>query len=46
LLTTFPERNRLSVHTLAKENCAQTVLIWRKGAGSANVRALAEILRR
>jgi DNA-binding transcriptional LysR family regulator len=47
VLTTFPERKRLSVHTLAKkENCAQTVLIWRKGAGSANVTALAEILRR
>jgi DNA-binding transcriptional LysR family regulator len=47
VLTTFPERKRLSVHTLAKkEDCAQTVLIWRKGAGSANVRALAELLRR
>jgi DNA-binding transcriptional LysR family regulator len=47
VLTTFPERKRLSVHRLtAKENCAQTVLIWRKGAGSANVRALTEILRR
>ncbi len=47
VLTTFPERKRLSVHTLPKKkNRAQTVLIWRKGAGSANVRALAEILRR
>jgi DNA-binding transcriptional LysR family regulator len=47
VLTTFPERKRLSVHPLMKkENCAQTVLIWRKGAGSANVRALVEILRR
>jgi DNA-binding transcriptional LysR family regulator len=47
VLTTFPERKRLSVHPLPKkENCAQTVLIWRKGAGSANVRALAEILLR
>ena len=46
VLTTFPERRRLSVHRLAKtENCAQTVLIWRKGAISANVRALEEILR-
>jgi DNA-binding transcriptional LysR family regulator len=46
VLTTFPERKRLSVHLLARaENCAQTVLIWRKGAGSANVRALEEILR-
>ena len=41
VLTTFPERKRLSVHLLARaENCAQTVLIWRKRAGSANVRAL------
>jgi DNA-binding transcriptional LysR family regulator len=46
VLTTFPERRRLSVHRLAsKENRAQTVLIWRKGAGSANVGALREILR-
>src|SRR5258705_12243488 len=31
VLTTFPERKRLSVHLLARaENCAQTVLIWRK----------------
>lgn len=46
VLTTFPERRRLSVHRLAKaENCAQTVLIWRRGANSANVRALEEILR-
>jgi DNA-binding transcriptional LysR family regulator len=46
VLTTFPERKRLSVHHLARtENCAQTVLIWRKGAGSANVMALQEILR-
>ena len=46
VLTTFPERRRLSVHPLARtENCAQTVLIWRKGADSANVRAMEEILR-
>lgn len=46
VLTTFPERRRLSVHRLAKaENRAQTVLIWRKGANSANVGALEEILR-
>lgn len=45
VLTTFPERKRLSVHRLARtENRAKTVLIWRKGAGSANVRALQEIL--
>src|SRR6266700_1640233 len=42
----MPERKRLSVHLLARaENRAQTVLIWRKRAGSANVRALEEILR-
>jgi DNA-binding transcriptional LysR family regulator len=47
VLTTFPERKRLSVHELARtENCAQTVLIWRRGAGSPNVKALEEILRR
>ncbi len=46
VLTTFPERKRLSVHHLARtENRAQTVLIWRKGAGSPNVIALQEILR-
>jgi DNA-binding transcriptional LysR family regulator len=46
VLATFPDRKRLSVHRLARsENCAQTVLIWRKGAGSANLTALAEIMR-
>ncbi len=46
VLATFPERRRLSVHRLASpENRARTVLIWRKGAGSANVMALDEILR-
>jgi DNA-binding transcriptional LysR family regulator len=46
VLATFPERKRLSVHRLARpENYAQTVLIWRKGAGSANLTALAEIMR-
>jgi DNA-binding transcriptional LysR family regulator len=45
VLTTFPERRRLSVHALPRaENHAQTVLIWRKGAGSANIGALQEIL--
>lgn len=45
VLTTFPERRRLSVHALpAGENRARTVLIRRKGAGSANVQALAAIL--
>jgi DNA-binding transcriptional LysR family regulator len=46
VLTTFPERRRLSVHPLARaENHAQTVLIWRKGAASANISALQEIVR-
>jgi DNA-binding transcriptional LysR family regulator len=46
VLATFPERKRLSVHDLArKENSAQTVLIWRKGAGSPNIGALQELLR-
>jgi DNA-binding transcriptional LysR family regulator len=40
VLTTFPERRRLSVRPLPpKENSAQTVLIWRNAAGSASVRA-------
>jgi DNA-binding transcriptional LysR family regulator len=46
VLTTFPEAKRLSVHRLARsENNARTVLIWRKGVDSANVKALREILR-
>lgn len=46
VLTTFPERRRLSVHPLiAAESRAQTVLIWRRGAGSANARALQDMLR-
>jgi DNA-binding transcriptional LysR family regulator len=46
VLTTFPERKRLSIHNLAgAENRARIVLIWRKGAGSANIEALEEILR-
>jgi DNA-binding transcriptional LysR family regulator len=45
VLTTFPERRRLSVHALpAGENRARTVLIWRKGAGSPKVQALAAML--
>ena len=36
VLTTFPEGKRLTVHTLPPgENRAETVLIWRKGAGLA-----------
>jgi DNA-binding transcriptional LysR family regulator len=45
VLTTFPDRRLLSVHPLGRsENRAWTVLIWRRGAGSANVQALGEIL--
>jgi DNA-binding transcriptional LysR family regulator len=45
VLTTFPERKRLSIHPLARaENRARIVLIWRKGAGSANIKAIEEIL--
>ena len=44
VLTTFPESRRLSVHALpAGDNCARTVLIRRKGAGSPNVQALVAI---
>ncbi len=47
VLTTFPESKRLAVHRLPNgENRASTVLIWRKGADSPNVRALREILSR
>jgi DNA-binding transcriptional LysR family regulator len=46
VLTTFPERRLLSIHPLGRtENRAWTVLIWRRGAGSANVQALREILQ-
>ena len=45
VLTTFPERRRLRVHPLPRgENCAETVLIWRKGAGSPKIQALQSIL--
>ena len=45
VLSTFPESRRLSVHALpAGENRARTVLIWRKGAASPKVQALAAVL--
>lgn len=45
VLTTFPEHGRLKVHPLPPaENQAETVLIWRKGAGSPNIHALQEML--
>jgi DNA-binding transcriptional LysR family regulator len=47
VLTTFPESKRLTVHRLPSgENRTEIVLIWRKGAGSPNIEALREILRR
>jgi DNA-binding transcriptional LysR family regulator len=47
VLTTFPESRRLAVHRLPSgENRSETVLIWRKGAGSPNIRALQQILAR
>lgn len=45
VLSTFPESKRLTVHRLPPgENRAETVLIWRKGAGSPNITALQDIL--
>jgi len=47
VLTTFPESRRLAVHHLPSgENRSETVLIWRKGAGSPNIQALQQILAR
>jgi DNA-binding transcriptional LysR family regulator len=47
VLTTFPESRRLAVHRLPSgENHSETVLIWRKGAGSPNIEALQQILTR
>jgi DNA-binding transcriptional LysR family regulator len=45
VLTTFPESKRLTIHRLPRgENRSETVLIWRKGAGSPNIQALREVL--
>jgi DNA-binding transcriptional LysR family regulator len=45
VLVTFPESRRLSVHPLPPGyDRADTVLIWRKGAGSPNIEALRSIL--
>jgi DNA-binding transcriptional LysR family regulator len=45
VLSSFPESRRLSVHALPRgQNRARTVLVWRKGAGSPKVQALASIL--
>lgn len=46
MLTTFPDRNLLSVHPLPKSlSVASTVLIWRKGAQSPKVSALLDVLK-
>jgi len=46
VLATFPERRRLTIHRLPRgENRYETLLIWRKGAASANVTALQAMLR-
>lgn len=46
VLATFPERDRLSVHALPRgSDCAQTDLIWRKGAMSPKIQALIRLLK-
>lgn len=46
VLSTFPERKRLSVHALPPgQDRAETVLIWRKGANSPKIDALSDILK-
>jgi DNA-binding transcriptional LysR family regulator len=46
VLATFPERARLSVHALPPgSDCAQTDLIWRKGAMSPKIKALLQVLK-
>jgi DNA-binding transcriptional LysR family regulator len=45
VLTTFPESKRLKIHPLPRgESHAETVLIWRKGAGSPKIQALQLVL--
>jgi DNA-binding transcriptional LysR family regulator len=47
VLATFPESKRLTIHRLPSgENRSETVLIWRKGAGSPNIQALQQVLHR
>lgn len=46
VLDTFPEKRRLSVHRLGpSENRVRISLIWRKGARSPKIDALADILK-
>jgi DNA-binding transcriptional LysR family regulator len=45
VLSTFPERRRLSIHPLPRgQRGIATLLIWRKGVNSPKVRALVQIL--
>lgn len=45
VLDTFPERGRVSEHKLPKGlNQAATLLIWRRGARSPKIEALAEVI--
>jgi DNA-binding transcriptional LysR family regulator len=45
VLATFPENMRLKVHKLPpEERRVETVMIWRKGAGSPNIMALEKLL--
>lgn len=45
VLPTVPESRRLRIHRLPRgENRSATLLIWRKGAASANITALRDIL--
>lgn len=45
VLSTFPERKRLSVEALpAGERWFEIALIWRRGAGSSKIQALCELL--
>jgi DNA-binding transcriptional LysR family regulator len=45
MLDIFPERARLSVHELpAAQRNSETLLVWRKGAQTANVAALVSLL--
>jgi DNA-binding transcriptional LysR family regulator len=46
VLATFPERARLSMHTLPPgSDCASTDLVWRKGALSPKIQALIPLLK-
>jgi DNA-binding transcriptional LysR family regulator len=46
VLATFPRFKQLKIHRLAgAESRYETLLIWRKGAASANVQALQDVLR-